>query len=184
MTQASVYVNHNTILTDLHISVTKSFQGAMAKKKGKKAASTAASAAPSAVSTTASDLDLQLSNSKNFARQATLRLNRIPEDNSTSVSLPSSPVIKVTPSIQPSPALSASVAQTVDEDYKPVALPPLNISQALDPGVFPDIDWSLFSTQPSRGKRLPDPEKHSNQQASSSDSEKESLTESVGQSNC
>jgi hypothetical protein len=127
----------------------------MAKKgkKAKAAAAAAAAAASHAPSTTASDLDLQLAANKEPSEQPAHKLDHILEERSTSFSLPNSPVIKVTPSIQPSPALSASVTQPVDENFKPVSLPPLNLDEVLQPGVLPDIDWSLFDTQPSRGKK-------------------------------
>lgn len=130
-------------------------------KKGKKAkaAATAAAAAASSqtttttVSTTASDTDLRLSKNRDLFDQAAPKFDHILDENSTSFSLPNSPVIKVTGSIQPSPTLSASVTQTADEDFRPISLPPLNISEVLKPGVVPDIDWSLFDTQPVRGKK-------------------------------
>jgi hypothetical protein len=143
-------------LTGLHVPISKSLNGAMAKK-GKKAKAAAAATASQTAFTTASDLDFQLSHNTDPSDEFSSQLNRILEEKSTSFSLPSSPVIKVTHSIQPSPALSASVTQAIDEDFKPISLPPLNISEILEPGPPPDIDWSLFDTQPLRGKKRAKP---------------------------
>lgn len=137
-------------------------------KKGKKAKAAAAKAAaaafvpevePQAETTTnsieASDVDdlARLTKNRDLFEQAVPRFNHVFDDNSTSYSLPNSPVIKVTRSIQPSPALSATVSQAVDEDFRPIALPPLSIGEVLQPGTITDIDWSLLETNPVRGKR-------------------------------
>jgi hypothetical protein len=130
-------------------------------KKGKKAKAAAAAAAAAAQSQATneslvpSDTDIRTTKNRNLFEQQVPYIDHAFDENSTSFSLPNSPVIKVTRSIQPSPTLSATVSQAVDDDFRPVSLPPLSIGEILDPGVVPDIDWSLFDTQPVRGKRKP-----------------------------
>jgi hypothetical protein len=154
-------------------------------KKGKKAkagVATATAAASQTAFTTASDLDIQLSHNTLHFDQPNPKLDHIFEEKSTSFSLPSSPVIKVTRSLQPSPALSASVTQTVDEEFKPVSLPPLNISEVLEPGVFPDIDWSRFNTQPTVGKKRATLKQNKKEQSQSSEREESANLRSVSHS--
>ncbi|KIW07482.1 LOW QUALITY PROTEIN: uncharacterized protein PV09_01449 [Verruconis gallopava] len=128
-------------------------------KKGKKAKAAAAAAAAATqqvapITTTAADIDQQLRRNRElFDKTHPEAVHGLEKSGSSSFSLPSSPVIKASPSTQPSPALSASATQAADENFKPLSLPPLNISEVLVPGIVPDIDWSVFDAQPNRGKR-------------------------------
>jgi len=146
-------------------------------KKGKKAKAAAAAAAASATAAAAAsavaqgsafpehnlneekadiktvfESDLRLSHNLHLFDQATVNFERKLDENSTSFSLPNSPVVKATRSIQPSPTLSATTSQVIDDNLSRVPLPPLSIGEVLDPGSVLDFDWSSFDTQPKRGK--------------------------------
>jgi hypothetical protein len=127
-------------------------------KKGKKAKAAAAAASSNQdtdpveiTSLTPSDTELRLLKNRDLFDQVVAGYSV--SQNSSSFSLPSSPVIKAIRSPQPSPALSATVTDVVDEDFQRTSLAPLSIGEILDPGAVPEIDWSLFDTQPVFGRK-------------------------------